>query len=86
MQRGKAPVQHDEGDMVTVLRPLNMGRQHAMCSTECGQMPHNGEAPAELSGHIVEQLRATYDALLQEPIPDHLRVLLAHLSDAEEKS
>jgi hypothetical protein len=40
----------------------------------------------ELAGRIVHQLRAAYDELLHEPIPDHLRRLLSDLSEKEDNA
>jgi hypothetical protein len=39
-----------------------------------------------MAGHIVDQLRRAYDALLHEPVPDHLSQLLDELLEAEDKS
>jgi len=44
------------------------------------------ESDPELAEYIVDHLRAAYDELLNEPVPDHLMELLAHLYDAEDKS
>lgn len=40
----------------------------------------------ELSGQIVQQLRAAYGQLVETPVPSHLLDLLAKLSNVEDKS
>jgi hypothetical protein len=43
---------------------------------------HTGEAGAlgpELQAYIGRQLRSLYDEVLKEPMPEHLRALLAEL-------
>lgn len=89
MQRGKASVQHYQGDGREMLKALESGTDKADSidnpgsSASCG----NGRQPeADMAGHIVDQLRRAYDELLHEPVPDHLRQLLATLSETEDKS
>ena len=38
-----------------------------------------GSLGPELQAHIGRQLRSLYDEVLKEPVPDHLRALLAEL-------
>jgi hypothetical protein len=38
-----------------------------------------GSLSPELQAHIGRQLRSVYDEVLKEPVPDHLRELLAEL-------
>ncbi len=38
-----------------------------------------GSIGPELQAHIGRQLRSVYDEVLKEPVPDHLRELLAEL-------
>jgi hypothetical protein len=38
-----------------------------------------GALGPELQAHIGRQLRALYDEMLKEPVPEHLRELLAEL-------
>ena len=38
-----------------------------------------GSLGPELQAHIGRQLRSVYDEVLKEPVPDHLRALLAEL-------
>jgi hypothetical protein len=38
-----------------------------------------GSLGPELQAHIGRQLRSIYDEVLKEPVPDHLRELLAEL-------
>jgi hypothetical protein len=89
MQRGKASVQRYEGDGREMLKPLE-SRADAAKSATAHRRPQSGAAPCgpegEMAGHIVDQLRRAYDELLHEPIPDHLRQLLASLSDTENQS
>ncbi len=40
----------------------------------------------ELAEHITNHLRVAYDELLNEPVPEHLKRLLANLCEAEDKS
>lgn len=89
MQRGKASVQHYESDRHHMLKALDggTGRTIPMKKPQpTGNGVHRQVAEGEMAGHIVDQLRRAYDELLHEPVPDHLRQLLAKLSDAEEKS
>jgi Anti-sigma factor NepR len=89
MQRGKAPVQHYQGDGPEMLKALESGTDEANSIDNPGPPPRCATAsqPAgEMAGHIVDQLRRAYDELLHEPVPDHLRQLLANLSEVEDKS
>jgi hypothetical protein len=42
-----------------------------------------GEPEAELAEHIFNQLRTSYDRLLDEPIPTRLEMLLRSLASRE---
>lgn len=63
------------GKAVAMNKPEDLGKDAAACAPK-----------GEMAGLIVDQLRRAYDELLNEPVPDHLRKLLADLSDAEDKS
>jgi len=41
--------------------------------------PKEGNLGPDLQAHIGRQLRSLYDEVLKEPVPDHLRTLLAEL-------
>jgi hypothetical protein len=87
MQRGKPSVQHYEGTAQEMLKTLESDGTKVISLRGVGQSRNGGEDPAggEPAGHIVQQLRLAYDELLCEPIPDHLRKLLATLSELEDK-
>jgi hypothetical protein len=90
MQRGKAAVQHYQSVGLEVLGGIGSGMGKNI-QTNKPQRKENA-APArcefqeEMAGHIVDQLRRAYDALLHEPVPDHLSQLLDELLEAEDKS
>jgi len=48
--------------------------------------PVHGEPEAEMAEHIFVQLRASYDRLLDEPLPAHLQRLLRELESREKDS
>jgi hypothetical protein len=89
MQRGKASVQHYQSGGQEMLKTLE-SRTGKAISMNDSQRTGNGESgrepEREMAGHIVDQLRRAYDELLHEPVPDHLRKLLAQLSEGEDKS
>jgi hypothetical protein len=96
MQRGKASVQHYESGGHELLKALDRRTHEAVShmkreqTTKFTGTNNNNEAASEregeMAGHIVDQLRRAYDELLHEPLPDHLRQLLANLSEGEDKS
>jgi hypothetical protein len=88
MARGRASVQlydNAEGD----LAPMINERADLAIITgglEAADGQCIAEPRSELSEQIIGQLKVAYDGLLSEPIPDHLRKLLADLCEAEDRS
>jgi hypothetical protein len=69
-------------------------------SKECKRPAHNGAPAADhadieqpfdkavdqaIQNHLGRQLKATYDALVQQPVPDKFRQLLDELERQEKK-
>jgi len=48
-----------------------------------GKAEHAGRMEPELQDHIGRQLRAVYDEILEEPVPERFRKLLADLQDKQ---
>jgi len=48
-----------------------------------GKSAHVGRMEPELQDHIGRQLRAVYDQILDEPVPDRFLKLLADLQDKQ---
>ncbi len=46
-----------------------------------GTLPIHGRIEPELQDHIGRQLRAVYNEILEEPVPDRFLRLLADLKD-----
>jgi len=72
--------------------PIKACRDTAMISSDYKQdkvdhfPPVRGEPETEMAEHIFAQLRSSYDRLLDEPLPAHLRKLLMELESREKDS
>ena len=55
---------------------MNIRSEHSALETDPNK---TGSLGPELQAHIGRQLRSLYDEVLKEPVPDHLRELLAEL-------
>jgi hypothetical protein len=97
MPREKVFVQSHEGGAADLARILDARSDIALARDVSGDLRRAmvrrtdsfgaaTEPDPELAEYIVDHLRTAYDELLNEPVPDHLIELLAHLCDAEDKS
>ncbi len=59
-------------------------RKGASSSASLAASPHDTEA-AKTDQYIADQLKAIYDAVVVEPIPDRLMQLLDRLDDSDEQ-
>ena len=96
MPRQKVFVQSHESGAAGLARILDAKSDIALAKEVSGDLRRGMVRPAdsfgsadpdpELAEYIVDHLRTAYDELLNEPVPDHLMELLAHLCDAEDES
>lgn len=88
MVRGKPSVQLYDDVEANLTGAFNGRSNSALLAIELQEESKQSEekSPDELGEHIVDQLRAAYDELLNAPLPDHLQKLLTDLCKAEGRS